>query len=38
MTETPHKAGPASAEFADDVLQLVETVRTAAIEAVCHAA
>jgi len=31
MTETPHKTGPAWAEFSDDVLESVETVRTAAI-------
>jgi hypothetical protein len=38
MTETPHKIGPASAEFSGDVVESVETVRTAAIEAVCRAA
>ena len=37
MTETPHKTGPAWAEFSDDVLESVETVRTAAIEAPCRA-
>ena len=38
MTETPHRTGPAWAEFSDDVLELVEIVRTAAIEAPCRAA
>jgi hypothetical protein len=38
MTETPHKTGPASAEFSGDALESVETVRTVAIEAVCRAA
>jgi hypothetical protein len=37
MTETPRKTGPAWAEFPDDVLEPVEPVRTAAIEAPCHA-
>lgn len=30
MTETPHKTGQAWVEFSDDVLESVETVRTAA--------
>jgi len=38
MTETPHKTGLAWAEFADDVLEAVEIVRTAAIEEPCRAA
>ncbi len=38
MTKTPHKTGPAWVEFSDDVLESVETVRTAAIEAPCCAA
>jgi hypothetical protein len=38
MTGTPHKTGPAWAEFSDDVSESVETVRTAAIEAPCRAA
>ena len=38
MTETPHKTGPAWVEFSDHVLESVETVRTAAIEAPCRAA
>lgn len=38
MTETPHKTGPVWAEFSDDVLETVETVRAAAIEAPCRAA
>jgi hypothetical protein len=38
MTETPHKTGPAWAEFCDDVLESVEIVCTAAIEAPCRAA
>ncbi len=38
MTETPHKTGPAWVEFSDDVLESVETVHTAAIEAPCRAA
>jgi hypothetical protein len=33
MTEIQHTTGPARAEFSDDVLESVETVRTAAIEA-----
>jgi hypothetical protein len=37
MTETPHKTGLAWAEFFDDVLEAVEMVRTAAIEALCRA-
>ena len=32
MTETPHKTGPAWAEFSDDALESVEIVRTKAIE------
>jgi hypothetical protein len=38
MTKTRHKTGPAWAEFSDDALESVETVRTAAIEAPCRAA
>ena len=38
MTAIPHKTGPARAEFSDDVLETVETVRTTAIEAPCRAA
>ena len=38
MTETPHKTGSAWAEFSDDVLESVEIVRSAAIEARCRAA
>jgi hypothetical protein len=38
MTETPHKTGLAWAEFADDALEAVEIVRTAAIEEPCRAA
>jgi len=38
MTEALHKTGPAWAKFSDDVLESVETVRTAAIEAPCRAA
>ena len=38
MTETPDKTGPAWAEFCDDVLESVEPVGTAAIEAPCRAA
>jgi hypothetical protein len=37
MTETPHKTGLAWVEFSDDVLESVEMVRTAAIEAACCA-
>jgi hypothetical protein len=37
MTETRHKTGPAWAEFSDDVLESVETVSTAVIEAPCRA-
>ena len=37
MTETPHKTVPAWGEFPDDVPGSVETVRAAAIEALCHA-
>ena len=33
MTETPHKTGPVWAELPDDVLESVEIVGTAAIEA-----
>ena len=33
MTEKPHESGPAWVEFADDVLESVEIVGTAAIEA-----
>jgi hypothetical protein len=33
MTETAHKTGPAWAEFSDDVIESVEIVRIAAIEA-----
>ena len=36
-TETRHKGGPAWADFSDDLLESVETVRTAAIEAPCRA-
>src|SRR5271156_2584389 len=36
MTETPQKTGPAWVEFSDDVLESVETVRSAAIEAPCR--
>ena len=38
MTQTWHKTGPARAEFSDDVLEQVMTVRTAAVEAPCRAA
>jgi hypothetical protein len=38
MTETPHQTGPAWVELSDDVLESVETVRSAAIEASCRAA
>ena len=38
MTETAHKTGPACAEFSDDVIESVEIVRIAAIEAPCGAA
>jgi hypothetical protein len=38
MTETPHKTGPAWAEFCDDVRESVEIICTAAIEAPCPAA
>jgi hypothetical protein len=38
MTETPRKTGQARGEFYDDVLETVEAVRTAAIEAPCRAA
>ena len=38
MTETPHKTGPAWAECSDDVLESVEIIRPAAIEAPCGAA
>ena len=38
MTEPPHKTGPAWAEFSDDVLESVEIVCAAAIEAPCRAA
>jgi hypothetical protein len=38
MTATPHKTGPACAEFSDDVRESVEIVRTAAIEELCRAA
>ncbi len=38
MTETPHETGPAWAEFSDDVLESVETVRSAAIEVPCRVA
>jgi hypothetical protein len=38
MTKTRHKTGPAWAECFDGVLESVETVRTAAIEAPCRAA
>jgi len=38
MTETPHKTGPEWAEFSDDVIESVEIVRIAAIEAPCGAA
>ncbi len=37
MTETRHKTGPAWAKLSDDVLESVETVCTAAIEAPCRA-
>ena len=37
MTETPHKTGPAWVELSDDVLESIETVHTAAIEAPCRA-
>ncbi len=37
MTKAPHKTGPGWVEFYDDVLESVETVRTAAIEAPCRA-
>jgi hypothetical protein len=33
MTETAYKTGPAWAEFSDDVIESVEIVRIAAIEA-----
>ncbi len=36
-TETRHKSGPAWADFADDALESVESVRTAAIEEPCRA-
>jgi hypothetical protein len=32
MIGTPHKTGPAWAEFSDDALESVEIVHTAAIE------
>jgi hypothetical protein len=38
MTEKPHKSGPGSVEFSGDVLESVEIVGTAAIEAPCRAA
>jgi hypothetical protein len=38
MTETPHKTGPASAEYSDGVLESVEIVGTAPIEEPCRAA
>ena len=38
MTETPHKTGPASAEFSDDVLESIEIVCTAPIEEPCRTA
>jgi hypothetical protein len=38
MTETAHKTGPASAEFADDVLESVGIVCTAPIEEPCRTA
>jgi hypothetical protein len=38
MTKTRHKTGPARAEFSDDVLESVKTVRTPATEAPCRAA
>ena len=38
MTETPHQTGPAWAEFSDDVIESVEIVRIAAIEAPWRAA
>jgi hypothetical protein len=38
MTETPHKTGPAWAEFCDDVRESAEIICTAAIEAPCRAA
>jgi hypothetical protein len=38
MTETPRQTGPAWVESSDDVLESVETVRSAVIEAPCHAA
>jgi hypothetical protein len=38
MTETPHKTGPARAEFSDDVRESVETVGKAVIEVPWRAA
>ena len=38
MTETPHKTGPARAEFSGDVRESVETVGTAVIEVPCRPA
>ena len=38
MTETPDKTGLPRVEFGADVLESVETVHTAAIEAPCCAA
>ena len=38
MTETAHKTGPALAEFYDDIIESVEIVRIAAIEAPCRGA
>ena len=37
MTETPHKTGPAWADFSDDALESVEIIRTTAIESLCSA-
>jgi hypothetical protein len=38
MTKTRYKTGPAWAEFSDGVLESVQTVRIAAIDAPCCAA